>query len=152
MKTSNCVVTEATLADAAYIIPAQIQMALETEDMRLDLNTVTQGVTAIFKNPHHGKYYVARVDGKIAGCLLTIPEWSDWRNGVMLWIHSVYVDPAFRAQGVYKAMYEYLKVKAQAGEFRGMRLYVDKRNKRAQQDYEKLGMSNEHYEMYEWMV
>jgi len=32
-----------------------------------------------------------------------------------------------------------------------LRLYVDKRNIRAQQVYESLGMNGEHYTTYEWM-
>ena len=32
-----------------------------------------------------------------------------------------------------------------------MYLYVDKTNTSAQKVYEKLGMENHHYEMYEWM-
>jgi RimJ/RimL family protein N-acetyltransferase len=30
-------------------------------------------------------------------------------------------------------------------------LYVEKRNAAAQKVYERLGMSREHYEMFEWM-
>jgi RimJ/RimL family protein N-acetyltransferase len=34
---------------------------------------------------------------------------------------------------------------------RGIRLYVDKRNTRAQQVYARLGMNGEHYQVFEWM-
>jgi hypothetical protein len=33
----------------------------------------------------------------------------------------------------------------------GLRLYVDKHNKSAQEVYEKLGMNKDHYELYEWL-
>ena len=33
----------------------------------------------------------------------------------------------------------------------GLRLYVDRQNKSAQKIYEKLGMSRDHYELYEWL-
>ena len=33
----------------------------------------------------------------------------------------------------------------------GLRLYVDKRNTGAQGTYEALGMTREHYHLYEWM-
>ena len=51
-------------------------------------------------------------------------------------------------------MFEFIKstVLDQATDFRGIRLYVDKTNNIAQKVYEKLGMENQHYEMYEWMV
>jgi len=36
-------------------------------------------------------------------------------------------------------------------ELMGLRLYVDKQNKLAQEVYEKLGMNKHHYELYEWL-
>jgi len=34
---------------------------------------------------------------------------------------------------------------------RGLRLYVDKRNIKAQKVYDAIGMTGEHYTTYEWM-
>ena len=34
---------------------------------------------------------------------------------------------------------------------RGLRLYVDKRNQAAARVYEKLGMTREHYDLFEWL-
>ena len=34
---------------------------------------------------------------------------------------------------------------------RGLRLYVEKKNQPAQKVYRKLGMSDEHYHLFEWM-
>jgi ribosomal protein S18 acetylase RimI-like enzyme len=36
-------------------------------------------------------------------------------------------------------------------DLRGLRLYVDKSNANAQKVYEALGMSGEHYHLYEWL-
>jgi RimJ/RimL family protein N-acetyltransferase len=33
----------------------------------------------------------------------------------------------------------------------GLRLYVDKRNARAARVYDALGMSREHYDLFEWL-
>lgn len=131
----------------------QVDMAWETEEFRLDPPTVQKGVAAVIDDPAKGRYYIAEVDGKIAGCLLTVPEWSDWRNGTILWIHSVYVLPAFRGQGLYKALYEHVQnlVKKEPHLYKGIRLYVDKRNTLAQQVYNKLGMNGEHYQLFEWI-
>ena len=86
------------------------------------------------------------------GCLLTIPEWSDWRNGTVLWIHSVYVAPEFRKRGVFQTLYSHLKDNvAHSTDLRGLRLYVDKTNSVAQKVYSELGMNNQHYHLYEWM-
>ncbi len=135
-----------------WLVDMQLRMALETENLHLDRPTVTRGVRAVFDDPAKGRYLTAEMDGRPVGCLLTLGEWSDWRNGTVLWIHSVYVLPEYRGRGVYRAMYEHLKGKVQTDPaLKGLRLYVDRNNKPAQSAYEKLGMNGEHYRLYEWM-
>jgi len=127
-------------------------MAKETEGIDLDRNIVIKGVRGVFEEPARGTYWVAEEDGRILGVLLTIPEWSDWRNGTVLWIHSLYIVPEARKRGVFKRLYMNLKMQVeQSDELRGLRLYVDKTNKSAQKVYEKLGMNKDHYELYEWL-
>jgi ribosomal protein S18 acetylase RimI-like enzyme len=147
-------IREANSSDAPFIVDFQIKMALETEDLKLGKSVVESGVKAVFQNNAKGTYYVAEIDGNIVGSLLTTYEWSDWRNGQILWIQSVYILKEFRGQGIFKEMYDFIKsgVEDQATNFRGIRLYVDKTNDIAQKVYEKLGMENHHYEMYEWMA
>ena len=78
--------------------------------------------------------------------LMTVPEWSDWRNGTVLWIHSVYVLPRERRRKIFTALYEHLLRRVEQSEnLVGLRLYVDKRNEPAQHVYESLGMTREHY-------
>lgn len=139
--------------DVETIAKFQVAMALETEKMQLDLPTVLKGVQAVIDDPTKGKYWVAEDMGQTVGCLLTVPEWSDWRNATVLWIHSVYVAPSHRGQGLYKALYQQVQslVKGSGGELRGIRLYVDKTNAAAQRVYDRLGMNGEHYTLYEWM-
>ena len=138
--------------DFKFMVDAQLAMALETEDMELDSNTVELGVKAILRDPTKGQYFIATENFNPIGMLLTIPEWSDWRNGTILWIHSVFVSPNHRNKGVYAMLYTYLKnMVSTSNDYRGLRLYVDKRNIVAQKVYQKLGMTNEHYELYEWL-
>ena len=151
-------VRPATRDDAGTIVAFQIAMAQETEDLALDRDTVTAGVEAVFDDPAKGSYLVAEErtatgEGRVVGCLLTLPEWSDWRNGTVLWIHSVYVVPAARGRGVYRTLYAHLErtVETTPG-LRGLRLYVDKTNVGAQRAYEALGMTREHYHLYEWLA
>ena len=140
------------LFDIPIIAEFQCKMAFETESMKLDPPTVDKGVSAVFDDPSKGKYWLAEANGKVDGCLLTIPEWSDWRNGTVLWIHSVYVHPEYRKNGVYRTLYSHLKKMVDdSKDLRGLRLYVDKTNAKAQQVYEVLGMSGEHYHLYEWL-
>lgn len=145
-------IREARPGDAPVIVDFQIRMARSTEDLELDFDTVTRGVAAVFADPAKGTYWVAEADGRVVGSLLTTFEWSDWRNGTVLWIQSVYVLPEWRRRGVYRRLYEHLRRQVERSpDLRGLRLYVDQRNAAAQQVYERLGMTREHYQMYEWL-
>lgn len=146
-------IREGNHSDSKFIQEAQLRMAEETESLRLDPATVAKGVAAVLDDPSKGRYFVAEgPDGSLVACLLTMPEWSDWRNGTVLWIHSLYVLPEHRQGGVFKALYAHLKAMVEStNAFRGIRLYVNKRNERAKQAYLRAGMSADHYELFEWM-
>jgi GNAT superfamily N-acetyltransferase len=145
-------IRSAIQTDARFIAKSQIEMARESESLILDIVTVAKGVSAVFANPAMGGYIVAESDGKLVGCALTLYEWSDWRNGNVIWIHSVYVVPELRRAGVFRTMYGHLKEKVSRDtSLRGLRLYVERKNEIAQKVYESIGMSKEHYEMYEWL-
>lgn len=139
-------------ADAPAIAEFQLRMARETEDLELDRDTVNRGVEAVFADPAKGAYWIAERASRIVGCLLTTYEWSDWRNGTVLWIQSLYVPPEERGRGVYRALYEHLRREVEMNPgLKGIRLYVDRRNAVAQRVYERLGMTREHYDLFEWM-
>ena len=145
-------IREGKLSDTERIVELQLQMAQETEGLQLDRNVVSKGVRGVFEEPARGTYWIAEEKGKVLGVLLAISEWSDWRNATVLWIHSLYVIPEARGQGVFKKLYLNLEKQVkQSPELAGLRLYVDKQNKSAQEVYEKLGMNKHHYELYEWL-
>jgi len=145
-------IRKARFSDAESIVELQLQMAQETEGLQLDKTLVKKGVEGIFNEPTRGTYWVAQEKGRVLAVLLAIPEWSDWRNATVLWIHSLFVIPEARRKGVFKKLYMNLKQQVeQSPELAGIRLYVDKQNKPAQQVYEKLGMNKDHYELYEWL-
>ncbi|HLX06361.1 MAG TPA: GNAT family N-acetyltransferase [Thermoanaerobaculia bacterium] len=138
--------------EAGLLIDWQLRLAHETEGIELDPAVLGRGVRAVFDDPGLGEYWVAEVDGKVAGCLLATREWSDWRDGTVLWIQSVYVLPEWRGRGVYRALHQHLRRRVEAApDLKGIRLYVDHRNRRARGVYERLGMTHEHYALYEWM-
>jgi len=76
-------------------------------------------------------------------------EFSDWRNGPIWWIQSVYVRPEHRRKGVYRRLHTCVEDAARAAGAVGLRLYVDKQNDRAQATYRSLGMQEARYSMYE---
>src|SRR5712692_2549614 len=136
--------------DANAIVDFQQAMARETEEVTLDRDVVTRGVQAVFDDPSRGRYFVAEAEGRVVASLLITYEWSDWRNGVVWWIQSVYVVPEYRQRGVYAGLYSHVKQTADAS-VKGIRLYVDRRNKPAQEVYRRLGMDGDHYLVFEWM-
>lgn len=140
----------ALLSDAEFIAHANERMALETEHKVLPPATIRSGVRRVLADPQLGRYFVAEHDGQPIGCLMITYEWSDWRDGMFWWVQSVYVEPAHRGQGVYRALYTHVKQIAHAeGGCCGFRLYVEKDNARAQQTYARLGMSPTEYLMFE---
>ncbi|MFW6257372.1 MAG: GNAT family N-acetyltransferase [Prolixibacteraceae bacterium] len=146
------IVREAAKEEYNCIVEFQLAMAIETEDISLDRATVEKGVKAVLADDTRGRYYVAEIEGRIAGSLLTTYEWSDWRNGTILWIQSVYVLPEFRRRGVYRNLYSHVKKMVLLdNRLNGIRLYADKSNKAAHETYRKLGMMDDHYVTFEWL-
>jgi GNAT superfamily N-acetyltransferase len=144
-------IRKATQSDLNTLVDFMIEMAHETEGLRLKPEVLQPGIGAALKDEHKGIYYIAEIEGAIAGSLMTTFEWSDWRNAWVLWVQSVYTHPDYRGKGVYKSLYQNLIEKVENGKYAGIRLYVDKTNVEAQKVYEKLGMDGSHYNFYEWM-
>ena len=143
---------EALPKDIPIIIDFQKKMALETENLILNSETLSRGVDQLMRDPGKGKYYVAEESSRVVGCLMTTFEWSDWRDGTVLWIQSVYIAKDFRGQGVYRKMYDHIRqIVSDDPALKGIRLYVDRSNTEAQGVYKKLGMDGEHYSVFEWM-
>ncbi len=138
--------------DLDRIVEGNRAMAQETEGLALDPDTLRAGVAAGLEGEVDARYLLAIRDGDVAGQLMLTREWSDWRNGQVWWIQSVYVWPAFRRQGVYRALYAAVLERAAAAGAVGVRLYVDERNTRARQTYAALGMDGQHYRVFEQML
>jgi len=144
-------VGKASHGDAGTIARFQAAMARETEDFELDPPTVERGVLRVFESPERGFYVVARNAGDVVGCLLVLKEWSDWRDADVWWIHSLYVLPEHRRRGVFRKMLGYVESLAAESGAAGIRLYVERKNAAAKAVYAALGLTNEHYELFEKM-
>jgi len=143
-------VDRAAPEDVAAIAQFNIAMAAETEDLDLDPATVHAGVAAVVRDDRRGFYLVARSDGKAVGSLMITYEWSDWRNGNLWWIQSVYVVPSSRKQGIFRLLYDnVISLAKQSGDAAGIRLYVEKDNHDAQGVYQTLGMAQTAYRVFE---
>jgi GNAT superfamily N-acetyltransferase len=143
-------IRDATVADIEFIVRANEALAAETEGQALDPALLRPGVQAVLDDPSLGRYYLAEVAGRPVGQLMTTSEWSDWRNGLLLWIQSVYVLPEARGRGAFRALYQHLVDLAGAdARICGIRLYVDRHNARAQEVYARLGMHLSNYAIME---
>ncbi len=149
---THILIKKASYEHLHVLVDMQQRLASETEHVYLPTETVTKGMTALFDDPKKGEYHVA-MDGKeVVGCFLITYEWSDWRNGMVWWLQSVYVSETARKSGVFRKMFEHISgvIEHDPGVI-GLRLYVDKTNERAMKVYEAMGMDGSHYTVYEKM-
>jgi ribosomal protein S18 acetylase RimI-like enzyme len=140
--------------DVGTIASFSAAMALETEGRRLDLNRLHLGTIALIETPSRGFFIVAEQEQgdrrQLLGQLMVTYEWSDWRNGAFWWIQSVYVDPAWRRQSVFRKMHETVVANAKASpNVCGVRLYVEESNRVAQAVYRKVGLAPSSYAIFE---
>ena len=146
-------IREAGLADADTIARFNCALARETGDGELSLATETRGVTRFLQGAGAGFYIVAEIDTRVIACLMITHEWSDWRDGNLWWIQSVYVTADARRRGVFRTMFMWVQERAEAdSDVRGLRLYVEADNDRAQQTYAAMGMKKKPYHIYELLV
>lgn len=141
-------VRAAELADLSQIVDFNLRLAAETEDKQLDVELLTAGVQRILQDASKGAYFVAvdRQADSIVGQIMFTREWSDWRNGDLMWIQSVYVSQAYRRTGVFRLLLKTLQQIVEGGtEFVGLRLYVEKDNTVAQKTYNNLGFVDPGY-------
>jgi GNAT superfamily N-acetyltransferase len=137
-------------ADTPLVARMNARMAQETEHRSLDLAVLAAGVRAVLSDPSRGLYFIAELDGSVVGQAMITLEWSDWRNGWLWWLQSVYVHPQVRRQGVFTALYQHIIAAAKnAGDVVGLRLYVEQENHIAQQTYLDLGMERTSYQLLE---
>jgi ribosomal protein S18 acetylase RimI-like enzyme len=139
-------------SDAATITDFNVRLAWESEELRLDPRTVRQGVEAVLHDRAESFYFVAQSTDEIAGQLMLTREWSDWRNGWIYWIQSVYVAEPFRRRGIFRQLFETARdyVQHQPNAV-AIRLYVEEENRPAQESYLKLGLNFSGYRVMEWM-
>lgn len=144
------IIRKARPEDTQALVDFNQAMAMETEGLQLNTDTLLRGVTRLLSSADRGFYLVAEHDNEILGSLMVTFEWSDWQAKDYYWIQSVYIRPQSRRQGIYKRLYQQVKQEAeQSGGAASFRLYVEQDNQTAQNTYEALGMSQSHYLMFE---
>src|SRR3954465_15290334 len=128
MSDSPIIIRRATADDATTIVDFNAAMALETERLTLDRRTLDAGVRAALADDARAVYFLAEIEGEVVGQLMITHEWSDWRNGPLWWIQSVYVHQDHRRRGVFRALYAHAREQAKRAGAVGVRLYVEENN------------------------
>ncbi|MBT3921479.1 MAG: GNAT family N-acetyltransferase [Nitrospina sp.] len=142
-------VREAHEGDLAILVLNNQALAIETEDLQLNKVVLKKGIEQALKRKEC-HYFVATIEGEVAGQTMITYEWSDWRNGIIWWMQSVYVLPDFRKQGVFRELFSHIEIRARGHkEVKALRLYVMQNNNAGKRTYQSMGMNNSGYIVYE---
>ena len=145
----DIIIRQATTSDVPTLVAYNQGLAKETENISLDETILRQGVEkALMRNDC--QYFVAELDDKVIGQTMVTTEWSDWRNGEMWWMQSVYVHPDHRKSGVFPTIFWHIQKLAESNpDVKALRLYVMHDNKAGRSSYQNLGMDDSGYLVYE---
>ncbi|MDA1230961.1 MAG: GNAT family N-acetyltransferase [Planctomycetota bacterium] len=142
----NVRIRAASPDDVLVISEFNCCLAIETENKTLNRSTVLEGVRRGLELGDEVQYFVAEDESGVIGQIMLTREWSDWRNGWMIWLQSVYVLPARRGAGVFRMLFE------RSIELAGLRcnavcvrLYVEHENATATATYRRLGFLDSGY-------
>jgi GNAT superfamily N-acetyltransferase len=148
----HLLVRAANPSDEPAIVEFNRCLARETEGKILDPAILQSGVSRALTDPDRLRYWVAEFDSpaRLIGQAAITREWSDWRNGWVWWLQSVYVAQPYRRRGVFRTIYVHIRSQALAhSNVIGLRLYVENANQHAHLTYRSLGMKPGGYSVYE---
>jgi GNAT superfamily N-acetyltransferase len=142
----------ASKSDIPVLVEFNLGCARDSEGKELDRTILTGGVTRGLQQGDEVLYLLAENDNGPIGQIMLTREWSDWRNGWIAWIQSVYVRPEFRGQGVFRSLLDHAvqRLKNQPDVI-GVRLYVEQGNASAESVYIRTGFVDPNYKVLELM-
>ena len=142
-------IREANKGDLTILVQNNQALAEETEALLLDKDVLREGIEQALKR-EECHYFVAVIGEKVVGQTMITYEWSDWRNGIIWWIQSVYVLPAHRKQGIFGVLFKHIQNLAKVNpQVKALRLYVMHNNNAGQDTYQSLGMNDSGYIVFE---
>ena len=149
----NIFIRVAASDDIGVISEFNCRLAMETENKTLDPGTVMEGVRRGLQLGDEVQYFVAVDESGVIGQILLTREWSDWRNGWMVWLQSVYVAPEKRGAGVFRMLFERsIELARLRCNPVCVRLYVEHENETALTTYRRLGFQDSGYLVMEMAI
>lgn len=145
MTAEKIAIRRADAQDAQMVAQFVVAMALDSEGVQLDPETVEAAVRTAIGDSSKGVYYVAEAPEGLIGQALVTTEWSDWNCCEYWWLQSVYVAPPWRRRGVFGRIYRHILGRAREASAAAVRLYVHGGNERALLAYRRLGMDDTDY-------
>lgn len=119
-------IREAEKMDLDVLVTFSLLLADETEARVLKPDRVKSGIKSVLDDPSKGIIFVACDNNIVIGCfMINGKEWSEWRNGYILWLTGTYTSSKYRRKGVRKALFDHAiswgKSQPQVIGFRGYR-------------------------------
>lgn len=146
-------IRDAATTDAEVIADFNCRLAMETENKTLDSALVCRGVRRGLEQAGEVTYLVGELNGQVVGQLMLTREWSDWRDGWMYWLQSVYVLAEFRGQSVFRELLQHATAQLRhRSDVVGLRLYVEEENSVAIETYQRLGFTAPGYRVMELRI
>lgn len=147
--TTRDIIRAATIDDLDVLVAFNVALASESEGTVLDPVVVRRGVDWALRHPDELPYYVVEAGGRVVAQCAHSREWSDWQNGWLWWLQSVYVHPDHRGRRMFRHLFAHIsRLAAARGDVCEIRLYVDTDNEPAKRIYETLGMKPAGYLVY----
>ncbi|HSA55337.1 MAG TPA: GNAT family N-acetyltransferase [Gemmatimonadaceae bacterium] len=145
--TDSYTIRDATPGDIATLVTLTLREALEAEGLDLDETAVRRGVAAAFEDPPLATYWVVERDGRIAGSVSAVKEWSNFHGGHYWWVQSMFIVPEHRGRGLIDRLIDHVARRAQAAGALDLRLYAHASNERALRAYRRCGFDRAPYVM-----
>ncbi len=135
-------IREALPSDIDTLVAFTLQEAREAEGLEEDLDAVKRGIRGAFRDPRPAVYWIAEApDGSIVASTSVSTEWSDFHGGYYWWIHSLFILPEHRGNGLLEVLLDHLQNAAEEAGALDLRLYAHQSNERALRAYRRCGFA-----------
>lgn len=138
--------------DVETLLPMMADFYLH-EGLVFDEMVARRALLGLLKNEAHGQAFLIEADGALAGYTILTFGYSLEFGGVDAFVDELYLQAAYRAQGVGKAALEFLvEVCATLG-IHALHLEVERANTRAQAVYRQFGfVDHDRYLLTKWLT